>query len=163
MEKNSIKKARTLVIGVVILTIALFVVAYSVSLSQPSAEDSGSLEALAGNCRFNLEIADSIYEQYKGLSHRDSLCSTCGLLFVFSDFKQRNFVMRDMHFPLDIIYIKDGVISEILPNLQPENGRLSDHISQEKIDMALEINAGLAQRCGLKVGSSIYFSTKKYD
>ena len=51
------------------------------------------------------EIARTPYQFYQGLSKRARICVDCGMLFVFSDFDERTFVMRDMNFPLDIIFI----------------------------------------------------------
>ena len=157
MEKNPLRKTWPLILIVIITAISLF------WLFSGRNDDNGSVEARLGDCRLQLEIAASERSQYRGLSDRDSLCQDCGLLFIFDNQAKRNFVMRDMRFPLDIVYLRDGKVTEILSDLQPEgSNRLTDHISQEDIDMALEINAGQADACRIATSSSIYFTTKYY-
>ncbi|MDP2944440.1 MAG: DUF192 domain-containing protein, partial [bacterium] len=56
-----------------------------------------------------VEIASTLKQQYRGLSGRKSICADCGMLFNFSDSGVRSFVMRDMEFPLDIIFIEGGI------------------------------------------------------
>src|SRR5680860_1882352 len=68
----------------------------------------------------NLEIVATPDRQHLGLSKRPSLCSNCGMLFIFHNAQLRNFVMRDMEFPLDIIFISDDRIVKIYENLPPE-------------------------------------------
>jgi len=160
MEKDTARKTRALGLIISLAAILLFSAAYLLS---NRSESGPGLEARLGSCRFQLEIADSAREQYRGLSGRKSLCPDCGLLFVFGDSQPRNFVMRNMHFPLDIIYLEEGQVSEILVGVEPETEPLTPHISREAVDMALEINAGEAERCEISASSSIYFSLENYD
>jgi uncharacterized membrane protein (UPF0127 family) len=54
------------------------------------------------------EIAATDEERYTGLSDHDSLDEDEGMLFVYESEAERGFVMRDMDFPIDIIFISDG-------------------------------------------------------
>jgi uncharacterized protein len=108
---------------------------------------------------WQLEIATTLEEQYKGLSNRSSLCPKCGMLFVFPDMKERSFVMRDMNFSLDIIFIRDDEIIKIYQNLEPEgNSPQIIYNSFEPVNYVLEINAGQAEILGLEEGSKITLS-----
>lgn len=51
------------------------------------------------------EIAATDEERYTGLSDHDSLDKDEGMLFVYESEAERGFVMRDMDFPIDIIFI----------------------------------------------------------
>ena len=53
----------------------------------------------------DVEIASTAEEQYTGLSNHESLEEDAGLLFVYNEEKTRTFVMREMEFPIDIIFI----------------------------------------------------------
>jgi len=105
-----------------------------------------------------VEIADEMREQIAGLSGRESLCPDCGMLFVFPDKQVRHFWMKNMNFPLDIIWIGDGKILNISENLSPE-GESPEKIYTSTLpaNYVLEVNAGFAERHGIKVGDGIEY------
>jgi len=91
------------------------------------------------------EVVRAPADLYKGLSGRESLCASCGMLFDFSDSDIRQFVMRDMKFPLDIIFINEGRIVGIAANLRPEGSSPQNvYSSDAPADRVLEVNAGYA-------------------
>jgi uncharacterized membrane protein (UPF0127 family) len=102
------------------------------------------------------EVTTKPAAMYRGLSGRHSLCADCGLLFNFSDRAARQFVMRDMEFPLDIIFIGGGRIIKIAANLPPA-GTPPEIIynSDGPADQVLEVNAGYAAASGIKIGDIV--------
>lgn len=59
-------------------------------------------------------VAATWREQYIGLSETDSLESGAGMFFLHDTEKERAYVMREMAFPIDIIFIDaDGTITAI--------------------------------------------------
>lgn len=59
-------------------------------------------------------ISDSSAERFTGLSDTESLGPNEGMLFVYEREGHHAYVMRDMDFPLDIIYVAaDGTITKI--------------------------------------------------
>lgn len=106
--------------------------------------------------KINIDIAFSDNDQYRGLSDRESLCGDCGMLFHFSDYNQRAFVMRNMKFPLDIIFINDNKIINIASNLAPEGDNpASIYYSEGKANDVLELNGGYCEKNNIKVGDKI--------
>ncbi|MFA5155282.1 MAG: DUF192 domain-containing protein [Patescibacteria group bacterium] len=106
--------------------------------------------------RIEVEIAASPAELYHGLSGRSSLAADSGLLFVFADSAERVFVMRQMSFPLDIVFINQGRISKIAANLPPEGDRPRRlYTSAGPADQVLELNAGYAEQHGFQVGDRV--------
>jgi uncharacterized membrane protein (UPF0127 family) len=78
------------------------------------------------------------------------------MLFVFSDSSERSFVMRNMRFPLDIIFINNNVVTKIYRDLPPEgNDPKNIYSSDGPADMVLELNAGEANRLNLQEGEEI--------
>ena len=72
------------------------------------------------NSIIKVEIADELAEQIQGLSNRPTLPANTGLLFLFS-YKQIHFFwMKNMHFPIDIIWIDDDTVVSIHKNLPPD-------------------------------------------
>ncbi len=114
--------------------------------------DSGTLDVL---------VADTAIERTRGLSgtHLDTLGAD-GMLFVFSDYEERSFWMKGMHYPLDVIWLRDGKIMKISKNV-PVGFSGEDvprmHSRPFEVDMVLELPAGSADRLGLLEGSSLQF------
>ena len=103
-----------------------------------------------------VEIARSPQSQYQGLSGREALCPACGMLFIFPNKQELEFVMRDMKFPLDIIFIADGRVINIFENLQPEASQPTNfYKSTGAADQVLELNSGDARRYGINIGTEI--------
>jgi uncharacterized membrane protein (UPF0127 family) len=113
-------------------------------------------EAKLKNIAFQLEIADSAREKYKGLSGRNYLCGDCAMLFVFEDTKERSFVMREMMIPIDILFINNGVITDVYKNLNPEGKEYSSYYdSSGPVDMVLEINSNYSDSYNINVGDNV--------
>jgi len=109
---------------------------------------------------FNIEIADSDAERYQGLSGREDLAENAGMLFVFDDYQIRTFVMRDMNFPLDIIWIKDNRVvgcEKDVPVLEVITQVITQVISPEAINYVLETNAGMCEEYDIKFGDKVIF------
>ena len=108
------------------------------------------------NGKIAIEVADSNQEKYQGLSNRDSICPDCGMLFVFKPAQKTGFVMRNMKFALDMIGIRDGKVVAIDKNCQPEAiDKLTVYQNKEAVDYVLEVNAGVSDRLGVRVGDAI--------
>ena len=66
--------------------------------------------------------------------------------------------MRNMKFPLDIIFIKDDTIVEILENLEPEGSNPKEiYSSNQPVNSVLEINAGMSKQYDFKTGQKVIF------
>jgi uncharacterized membrane protein (UPF0127 family) len=113
------------------------------------------------NIVFNTEIADTKIKQTTGLSNRSYLETNQGMLFIFPKPDYYQFVMREMNFPLDIIFINNDEIVDIKKNLEPEG------VSPQKIyspsqtaNKILEINSGLSDLNNFSIGDKLFFSEK---
>ena len=108
------------------------------------------------------EIAASDKDKKKGLSDRESLPISEGMLFVYDKLAIYTFWMKDVQFPIDIIWIdKDKKIVYIAQNAQPEPDRSDDELKRYRpgaeSQYILEINAGLADAHNLQVGNTVDF------
>lgn len=105
---------------------------------------------------FSLYIAQTEQEREKGLSIFDSIPQNKGMLFIFNKEDYYTFWMKDMKFPIDIIFIDKNKIVEIFKNVPVQKGNdLPTYSSKEKSDRVLEINAGLSDKYGFKKGDSV--------
>lgn len=104
-------------------------------------------------------VADTRDHRLKGWSDRKDIGKYGGMLFVFPDRGQHAMVMRDMHFPLDIIWLDGTKIIDIAPNLPPEPGlpeeQLTVYRARAASTLVLELPAGFRDRTGLKIGDSV--------
>lgn len=108
--------------------------------------------------KIKVELANNMFKQYKGLSDRNHLCQNCGMLFVFPDKSKKKFVMRDMRFPLDILFINDNKIVKINEKLMPEGHQTKNiYSSQEPVNYVLELNGAYVSEHNIKVGDIMKF------
>jgi len=116
-------------------------------------------KVLIGSTTFNAEIADTLSLRMKGLSGRRRLADNAGMLFIFPTVSEQSFWMKDMNFPIDIIWILEGKVIGIEKDVATEPGKsvfaLKSYPSPGPIDQVLEINAGLAERYGIKAGDAV--------
>ena len=112
-----------------------------------------------GEQTLGVAIADSAEEWSHGLSGRERLAEDEGMLFVFADQARRSFWMRQMRFPLDMLFIRNGRVSELFPRVpapgEGQDGREIRVQSQEPADWVLEVNSGWTQEHGVKVGDEV--------
>ena len=103
------------------------------------------------------EVADNEELRMKGLSGRETLCAVCGLLFVFEKSDIYPFWMKEMNFPLDIVWIKDKKIIEIVASAPTPAaaGQTMNYASNAPADLVLELNAGFCQKNDIKIGDEV--------
>lgn len=105
-----------------------------------------------------VEIAKKGSELERGLSYRKSIASDEGMLFVFDEMGQYPFWMKDMNFPLDILWISDeGRVVYLAENATPESYVKGKKVFQNDAfaKYVLEIKAGKAHEYGVYLGTSI--------
>ena len=105
---------------------------------------------------FTVEIADSAAKQTLGLSGRESLLLDHGMLFVFDSADIRSFWMKDMLFPIDILWLRDREIVAIDKNCPvPYNDKIPSFTPKIEVNNVLELNAGVADEFNIKIGDSV--------
>ena len=106
-----------------------------------------------------VEIADTLNKRSLGLGKRTSLKKGWGMLFVFEKLKQHRFWMKDMQFPLDIIWLDNHRIVHIIHNAKPANSGDDPKVmtSPVSVNFVLEIAAGRAAKLRLKTGQRMKF------
>src|SRR3989344_9281189 len=114
--------------------------------------------AKINNYSFKLYIVKSSADKEVGLSKYKNLAKDMGMLFPFEKPDYYSFWMKQMKFPIDIIYIKDGKIVTIYKNVSPPKKAaegLLIYKPKEPSNMVLEINAGLSSKYNLKEGDKV--------
>ncbi len=111
-----------------------------------------------GDTAIRVEVADTNEERSAGLGGRESLGAMEGMLFVFDRPDFYVFWMKDMLFPLDIIWInKDKKIVDVITNLKTETYPDFQYVNDFLATYVLEVNAGFFDEYGLKLGDIVEF------
>ena len=102
-----------------------------------------------------VELADSPLERTQGLSGRERLEEGTGLLFIFETSGNYGFWMKDMNFPIDIIWIDENwrVVS-VAREVKPETYPMVIYPDGPS-KYVLELNSGEALRLGIDTGLEV--------
>lgn len=96
---------------------------------------------------------------YRGLGERNSLGRYNGMLFLFGQSERHGIVMREMRFPIDIVWFEEGQVVDIVVRAQPEpgvpEGELAGYFPKVPADVVLELPAGWADKHGLNIGDRL--------
>lgn len=112
------------------------------------------------NQSFRVIVANSQKERERGLSEIKSLQDNQGMIFLFDRPDYYSFWMRNMKFPIDIIYINKDTIITIKNNAQPPKNIKESPIiyaPTSPADKVLEISAGLAEKYKFKNGDKVTY------
>ena len=99
------------------------------------------------------EVEHSAHAKAKGLSGRRNLPLDRGMLFRFETPGKYEFIMQDMRFALDIIWIQDGKIVDIWKSASPNSDPPVSHIPTQVASDVLEVRAGVAKNW--EVGNTV--------
>ena len=104
-----------------------------------------------------VEVASTYASRELGLSGREKMADNEGFLYVFDKPGRYGFWMKDMNFPLDIIWInQNGIVVDIerdVATTSEKNPKI--FMNESEAIYVLEINAGLSKRFGLYLGTKI--------
>lgn len=145
---------------ILILTAILFLILGAIAYRYYDLQRLSNLKA--GVLTINetpivVEIANNSATRVRGLSGRDLLPEKSGMLFVFPKADFYEFWMKDMKFPIDIVWFDDSwKIIDIKENIQPETYP-EVSTSKEKARYAVEVNAGFAKKYEIKIGDQASF------
>jgi len=110
------------------------------------------------NTCIKVEVARTNSEKEKGLMDRKSLAQDEGMLFVFEEEKVHAFWMKNMRFPLDIIWLDASKnIVEIYKNAQPCKETCDSIIPKAASVFVLEVPAGFVEENNIKVADTLEF------
>lgn len=104
--------------------------------------------------RLWVELADTPYEQSKGLMYKNYMPDSVGMLFIYPGSEERSYWMQNTRISLDIIYVNEEleIVSAYEFTIPYSEDGLPSH---EICKYVVETNAGYMQEHGIKVGDKI--------
>ncbi len=139
-----------LLFGLLLITLLPFFFFREMPLDAPSSQGRTSL--YVGGVLVFVEIADTIPKQVRGLSGKESLQENEGLLFAFGDEAKHGIWMKEMRFPIDIVWAKEGgeivhTERQVSPDTYPQVFE-----PDENARYVLELPAGFLDRNNIQEG-----------
>ncbi|WP_017317054.1 DUF192 domain-containing protein [Mastigocladopsis repens] len=106
--------------------------------------------------KIQLEVARTPQQQAMGLMHRPTLPQNRGMLFSFPSPFPASFWMKNVPVPLDMVFMRDGIVQYIAASAPPCNSDpCPTYGPQTPINQVIELRSGRATELGLKVGSRV--------
>ncbi len=114
-----------------------------------------------GGKNVQVELAVTSAEQAQGLSGRASLHENTGMLFIFNESGKYPFWMKDMNFPIDMIWIGEDsrivfIKKDARPELYPET--YGPGATDKDAKYVLEVADGFTDKNNIKVGDPVLFT-----
>ena len=142
------------IISAVIFIVIIFGIVYYFSNVKKEVvfeklDDYKMVSANVGSVETKLYVANTPEKMIKGLSGVEKLEDNEGMIFVYPDEGERIFWMKDMNFPIDILWFNsNNEIVHIEENVLPENypERYGEGVMAQYI---MEFNAGFIERNSL--------------
>lgn len=140
-----------------VLTVSYMYFTDSESIKIPGISKEQPLVTFNNKVPLRVDVVDTPEGRARGLSGRERLGPTEGLLFVFEENDYHSFWMKDMLFPIDIIWI-DGnfIIVDIKRSVRPDTfPRVFE--PKDPARFVIETNANFTDSFGIEVGSFVTF------
>lgn len=103
-----------------------------------------------------LEVARTPEQQDVGLMYRTDLAPDRGMLFPVQPAREMSFWMKGTLIPLDILFLRDGVVTKIDANVPPCSGEpCTNYTSGAPVDQVIELKAGRAAELGITPGDEL--------
>lgn len=109
------------------------------------------------NHTFSLILAKDEKDKQIGLSKYDKIDKDKGMLFIFDKTDFYPFWMKDMKFPIDIIFINGNKIVTIYAEVPTAKGNLVLYTPTEPADRVLEVKAQTSTKYNFRVGDTVEY------
>lgn len=137
---------------IIISAIALIVLSVFYYLRHPLG-----VKVDINNHVFSVDVAVTTPEKELGLGNRNTLEPNRGMLFVYDHKERFSYWMKNMRFPIDILWIEDNTIVYITKNISVDTMLpLKIYSPKVPVNKVLELNAGICDQYSIRVGDTVY-------
>lgn len=141
-------------IAVILIALLIFLFLFLILFPLKEKNTTKTSVCIEKTC-INAEIADTPEKRQLGLMYREKLNEKSGMLFVFPEENYHAFWMKNMKFPIDIIWIDGNYrIVHIEKDAQPCIELCKSYFPKEKAKYVLEVSANFTEREGIRVNST---------
>jgi hypothetical protein len=141
-------KIPLIILGSLVVLVLIPITVNFPNPQSPKAEINGHV--------FSLFLARTSQEQEIGLAKFNKIDKNQGMLFIFQKSDYYSFWMKNMRFPIDIIFINKDKVVDIFQRVPvSKSDNPPTYTTHEKADQVLEINSGLSNEYKIKVGSEV--------
>lgn len=106
-----------------------------------------------GQVEVQVEVVDNSLDMAKGLSQREKMEENQGMLFFHTAPGRPAYVMREMKFPLDFVFINEKKVVDFAENVPADySGRIQGATDYQQV---LEVNAGWIAKNGIQIGDEV--------
>lgn len=160
MKKFTIQIIILLIIIFLSLAIATSRIQTTIPFTPFTPQREVTTKVKIGGREISVELADTKEKRAKGLGGRENLASNSGMLFIFPKEDKYQFWMKEVKFPLDLIWIRKTEVVDIIKDAKPpEPGQKDEtlpiYLPREPVDMVLEVTGGFVDMHNIKIGDTI--------
>lgn len=146
--------------GAAALLLLLWAVTHNNAFSSFVSPASNSDAVYFGTTAVNVEVAATETARIQGLSGRASLPAGHGMLFIFESDGDQGIWMKDMNFPIDIIWADSaGRVVTVVPSASPDSYPRTIFHPSLPARYVLETPAGFAATNNIYEGVRMTFGT----
>ena len=145
-----------------LIVIAVLALVGFVAVKMMLHETRPRMVVMAGSGVYHAEVVDTDEARQKGLSGRPSIGLTEAMLFEFEDDGLWAIWMKDMKFPIDIVWIDNAQrVVHIEHNIEPDAVPHTQYRPPQPARYVLELASGQAKRAQISVGSVVRFDIER--
>lgn len=104
-----------------------------------------------------LIVADTETRKAQGLSGSAPLRDSQGMLFTFDKPGKYGFWMKDMKYSLDLIYLKNNSVVEIIYDARPDSYP-NIFLPSKEFDSVIEVHEGVVKKKGINIGDNLRYN-----
>lgn len=147
--------------GLVVLVLALITVA-AYYVMEPQLRPHVTVRI--GDGVYLVQVAKTPEAREKGLSETANLRENAGMLFIYDTEDKWAMWMKDMNYPIDIIWLdKDKKIVYIVKNAPPESYPFESFTPKQDAKYVLEVPAGTVGKKAISIGKEAAFDENNIE
>ncbi len=141
---------------VIVITLVFVYMAYGNTIKNAFFSDQSMFTVYVGPTALSVTLADSPSERQQGLSGVSELQEFQGKLFLFDSAQRHGIWMKDMLFPIDIMWFDDNLeLIYMKKNVDPSTYP-AIFTPPEKARFVLETNAHLIDSVNIQLGDQLF-------
>jgi uncharacterized membrane protein (UPF0127 family) len=113
-----------------------------------------------GSARISVEVVESSEERKLGLSNRNELSANEGMLFVFEEVGAHGIWMRNMKFPIDIVWISEDLYVVDIKKRATPDSYPNIFYPKENARYVLEVNDRFTEVWNIGIGDKVSIPKK---